>query len=102
MIDCIIDVEQWAKDKGIDKATSLLPQTLKVIEEIGEVAECISKNKIDKLQDEIGDVAITLIILSLQAGFEFEQCVKVAYDKIQNRTGKVVNGVFIKDKSYDK
>ena len=43
-------VEQWSKEKGLDKADSS-KQMLKVIEETGEVAAALARNDQDALRD---------------------------------------------------
>jgi len=54
----------WADQKGIlDKATPK-DQFTKTIEEVGEIAAGICRNDRSKIQDSIGDVAVTLIILA--------------------------------------
>lgn len=88
-------VEQWAKNKGLDKAEPS-KQMLKVVEETGEVAAALARNDQDDLRDGIGDVVVTLIILALQSDMDIYECLNVAYDEIKDRTGKMVNGVFVK------
>lgn len=88
-------VEEWSYDRGLHKADSS-KQFLKVIEEIGEVADALAKDKPGELKDGIGDVIVTLIILAQQNGLTIEECLKVAYNEIKNREGKMVNGVFVK------
>lgn len=88
-------VEQWAKNKGLDKADPS-KQMLKVVEETGEVAAALARNDQDALRDGIGDVAVTLIILALQNDMDLYECLNIAYDEIKGRTGKMVNGVFVK------
>jgi len=88
-------VEQWSKEKGLDKADSS-KQMLKVVEETGEVAAALARNDQDALRDGIGDVAVTLIILALQNDMDLYECLNIAYDEIKGRTGKMVNGVFVK------
>lgn len=88
-------VEQWAKNKGLDKADPS-KQMLKVVEETGEVAAALARNDQDALRDGIGDVAVTIIILALQSDMDIYECLNVAYDEIKDRTGKMVNGVFVK------
>lgn len=88
-------VEQWSKEKGLDKADSS-KQMLKVVEETGEVAAALARNDQDDLRDGIGDVVVTLIILALQSDMDIYECLNVAYDEIKDRTGKMVNGVFVK------
>lgn len=95
-MDVLIEsVEQWAKNKGLDKADSS-KQMLKVVEEVGEVAAALASNDQDALRDGIGDVAVTIIILALQNDMDLYECLNFAYDEIKGRTGKMVNGVFVK------
>lgn len=89
-------VEKWSKDKDLDKAESS-KQFLKVVEEIGEVADALAKNKPEDLKDGIGDVVVTLIILAQQSGLTLEECLETAYNEIADRKGKTVNGVFVKE-----
>jgi len=95
MDELIEQVEQWAKDKGLDKADSS-KQMLKTVEEVGEVAAALARNDQDALRDGIGDVVVTLIILALQNDMDLYECLNCAYDEIKGRTGKMVNGVFVK------
>ncbi|MEB8418966.1 MazG-like family protein [Enterococcus casseliflavus] len=95
MDELIEQVEQWAKNKGLDKAESS-KQMLKTVEEVGEVAAALARNDQDALRDGIGDVVVTLIILALQNDMDLYECLNCAYDEIKGRTGKMVNGVFVK------
>jgi NTP pyrophosphatase (non-canonical NTP hydrolase) len=97
MTELVRLVEQWAADKGINKPENATKQMLKVMEEVGETAGALAKNNTAELKDGIGDSFVTLIILAQQCGFSAEECLQAAYDVIKNRTGKTVNGVFIKD-----
>lgn len=99
MTDLNITTEQireWARQRSIDKSDPS-KQFLKVAEEFGEIAGALAKGKHEELKDAIGDTFVTLVILSMQTGTSIEECVQCAYDEIKNRTGKTVNGVFIKD-----
>ena len=46
--------------------------------------------------DGIGDTFVTLIILSQQLGLDPKECLEMAYNVIKGRSGKTVNGVFVK------
>ena len=89
-------IKKWAIDRGIDKA-SPEKQFLKVIEEVGELAEGMAKNREEQIKDSIGDVYVTLVILSMQLGYNIEDCINAAYDEIKERKGKTVNGIFVKN-----
>ena len=88
-------VEEWSKAKGLDQAESS-KQFLKVTEEVGEVAAALARNDMYELKDGIGDVVVTLIILAQQNNLTLEECLEQAYNEIKDRTGKTVNGVFVK------
>ena len=94
--ELVKSVEGWSKDKGLDKADPRA-QFLKVVEEVGEVAAAMARGEPDNLKDGIGDVVATLIILAQQHGLELEDCLDCAWGEIANRTGRMQDGVFIKD-----
>ncbi|MCK5127677.1 MAG: hypothetical protein KAR42_15575 [candidate division Zixibacteria bacterium] len=92
------DVIEWADDLGIFDTATPKDQFLKVTEELGEVAECIAKGKpLEDLELELGDLQVTIILLAHLCGTTASKSLDMAYNKIRNRTGRVVNGVFIKD-----
>lgn len=95
-------VLQWAKDRGIDKPENAPKQYMKVQEEMGEIAAAINKNDSEKLIDSFGDVQVTLIILAKQLGIDYNESLKTAYNVIANRTGKTINGVFVKTEDLNK
>jgi NTP pyrophosphatase (non-canonical NTP hydrolase) len=90
-------IEKWAEDKGLLKEENAPKQMLKLSEEVGELAGAYLKNKHEEIVDAIGDIQVVLIILSKQLGLDYNQCLEGAYNVIKNRTGKLVNGSFIKD-----
>ena len=92
----VAKVEQWSKDRGLDQAESS-KQMLKTIEEVGEVAAALARNDREALEDGIGDVLVTLIILGQQNDLSIERCLNTAYQEIADRKGKMVNGVFVKE-----
>jgi NTP pyrophosphatase (non-canonical NTP hydrolase) len=93
----IENVTQWADDKNILKKENAPKQLLKVMEEVGETAGALLKNKEAELKDGIGDSFVTLIILAKQLGLEPADCLEAAWNEIKDRTGKTENGVFIKN-----
>jgi NTP pyrophosphatase (non-canonical NTP hydrolase) len=93
----IENVTQWADDKNILKKENAPKQLLKVLEEVGETAGALLKNKEAEIKDGIGDSFVTLIILAKQLGLEPVDCLEAAWNEIKDRTGKTENGVFIKN-----
>ena len=91
------NVRKWAEDKSLLVPFNAPYQMLKVIEEVGETAGAIAKNKEEEIRDGIGDSFVTLIILAHQLDMTPHECLNQAWNEIKNRTGKTVDGVFIKD-----
>ena len=90
-------VEDWAKNRGIDKPENATKQLTKAMEELGELSAGINKRDRDKQVDSLGDLQVVLIILAKQLGIDYIEALESAYEVIKNRTGKTVDGVFIKD-----
>lgn len=91
------DVLQWGLDRNLIVPQNQLKQGLKMVSEVGELCDAIIKKDEEKQIDGIGDVLVTVIILSEQLGYDPVKCLEVAYNEIKNRTGKTINGTFIKD-----
>lgn len=91
------NVIEWARDKNLLKKENSLPQFMKVLEEVNEVGKALVDNNKEELIDGIGDSLVTLIILAEQNGLDIEDCLETAYNVIKSRTGKTVNGNFVKD-----
>jgi NTP pyrophosphatase (non-canonical NTP hydrolase) len=90
-------VEEWAKNKGIlDKATPMA-QALKTLEETTELCTAINANDRTEIIDAMGDIMVTLIIQAKMQDVTLEECLESAYNVISKRTGKMVNGQFVKD-----
>jgi hypothetical protein len=56
----------WAKERNITGEECIPMQRLKLIEEVGELANAIVKNKKEEQIDAIGDVFVVLTILAEQ------------------------------------
>lgn len=91
-----VQVLEWAEQRGLLKKENANKQFIKFIEEAGELARGVIKQDKELTIDSIGDVLVTLIILSEQLGYDPVKCLQVAYNEISNRKGKTVDGVFIK------
>jgi len=93
-----VNTRVWAQDKELVKKENIQAQMCKVIEEVGETAAAVLKGDRERIKDGIGDSIVTLTILAQQHGLSLRECWQAAYDEIKDRTGKTVNGSFIKDK----
>jgi NTP pyrophosphatase (non-canonical NTP hydrolase) len=100
-MDNILELEMrvadWAIQRGLVKRDNAPKQMLKVMEEVGELASAIAKDNEEETIDAIGDVLVTIIILSAQLELSPWDCLESAYKEIANRKGKTVSGVFIKE-----
>lgn len=101
-------VLKWADDKDLLHSNNADKQFMKFIEEVFEfnrelevsdLRRFIGEHRDIILRDiklEMGDVFVTLIILCEQIGIDPVECLSMAYEKISKRTGKTINGQFIK------
>ena len=91
-------IRSWAEDRGIYSKGDSKTQYLKLMEESGELSQALLKN--DKLEiiDAIGDMVVVLTNLAHMEGHDIESCIQSAYNVISKRTGKMINGTFVKDK----
>jgi NTP pyrophosphatase (non-canonical NTP hydrolase) len=99
--DTIDLVRQWGFDKGIigkDGKATEKTQLYKLVEEVGELVDAVVTDNESEKIDAIGDCTVVLILLSELIGVPFESCLNTAYQVISQRTGKMVGGVFVKDK----
>ncbi len=87
----------WAEARNLLHPENTLKQYSKLQEESNELLlSILNKDPYEQI-DAIGDCAVVLIILANQLGHDFDKCLESAYDEIKNRTGKTVNGNFVKD-----
>ena len=100
MNNTIVKVQDWAKERGIDKADPS-KQLLKLGEEYGELIADFIKGYNESMRLEIGDMLVVLTIFCQQMGVDLEECFNDAYEKIKRRQGKNVNGVFVKDENIN-
>ena len=90
-------VLDWAEERGIFDNSDPKTQCLKFISEAGELADNIAKGDHYAALDDIGDILVTLILLSQMIDTDLMRCLEDAYQTIRKRQGKMVNGVFVKD-----
>lgn len=93
---------QWAENRNMISPKNTSRQYMKVSEELGEIAEGINKNNREQVEDSLGDILVTLIILAQDLNFDLLDCLNSAYNVIKDRKGKTINGVFIKETDLHK
>ena len=116
-------VLQWGEDKGIFAKSTPLRQLDKTQEELDEAKEALQKlasltdqeilseklltddpdtldleeDALAEAKDGIGDMLVTIILLAKMVNMDTVDCLQSAYDVIKKRTGKMVDGQFVKD-----
>ena len=98
--DLITKVNEWAISHGLDKGNPKI-EWMKVTEEVGEIRDVFLKphdfeDPEMALKDAVGDSLVTLVVLCLQLGYDVEECLKIAYNNIKDRKGKMIDDNFVK------
>jgi hypothetical protein len=106
-------VIKWADKKGILKNATPLTQIEKTIEEVEETQLAIMHQEIgaesfinlkgdvkfvkEEIKDGIGDTLVTLLIQCKMQNLNPLDCLETALNVIEKRTGKMLDGKFVKD-----
>ena len=90
-------IRDWAGERGLYSKGDTKTQFCKLMEEAGELGRAILKDDNPEFKDAIGDMVVVLTNLAHLGGTTIEDCIDAAYDVISKRTGKMVNGTFVKD-----
>ena len=90
-------IRDWARSRGLYDKGNSHTQYVKLQEEAGELAKALLKDDKPEVIDAIGDIVVVLTNLAHLQGVTIEDCVDSAYTVISKRTGKMINGTFVKD-----
>jgi NTP pyrophosphatase (non-canonical NTP hydrolase) len=90
-------IRDWAATRGLYSEGNSHTQYVKLQEEAGELAKALLKNDQPEIVDAIGDIVVVLTNLAHLQGYDIEYCIDEAYKVISARTGKMINGTFVKD-----
>jgi hypothetical protein len=86
---------QWSKDRKIIPNGTIPTQALKLISEMGELADNVIKGK--DIRDDIGDCLVVLTNIAALYGTNLTECWEIAYDDIKDREGVLLeSGTFLK------
>ncbi|MFR1138344.1 MAG: MazG-like family protein [Anaerococcus vaginalis] len=99
-------VLEWADDKDLLNSENADTQFMKFIEEVFEFktemdlyfyhSDVLKDVNKEHMEDEMGDIFVTLIILCEDLKIDPIVCLEMAYEKIKDRRGKTINGTFVK------
>ena len=95
--DMFSKIRDWAEQRGLYSKGNSHTQYVKLQEEAGELAKALLKNDKPEVIDAIGDMVVVLTNLAHLQGITIEDCINSAYKVISKRTGKMINGTFVKD-----
>lgn len=90
-------VIEWADNKGILEKATTAAQANKTMEECQELIDAIQDDNRDEISDALGDILVTIIIQAKMQNMSLVECLEGAYNVITKRTGKMVDGQFVKD-----
>jgi len=91
-------IRDWAATRGLYDEGDSHTQYVKLQEEAGELAKALLQDDKPEIVDAIGDMVVVLTNLAHLQGYDIEYCIDEAYKVIATRTGKMINGTFVKDK----
>jgi len=90
-------VIEWAENKGILEKATTAAQANKTMEECQELIDAIQDDNREEIADALGDILVTIIIQAKMQNMSLVECLEGAYNIIAKRTGKMVDGQFVKD-----
>jgi len=90
-------IRSWACGKDLILGSTWEKQFGKLEEETLEAMTAMMGGDVSQIADELGDCVVVLTVLAAQHGLLIEDCVAAALTKIAGRTGKTIDGVFVKD-----
>ena len=90
-------IRNWAATRGLYDSGNSHTQYVKLQEEAGELAKALLTDDKPEIVDAIGDMVVVLTNLAHLQGYDIEYCIDEAYKVIATRTGKMINGTFVKD-----
>ena len=99
-IDQLTDkILEWHLARKITINGNSLTQTVKLQEEMGELAAAIVRGNKKEAKDAIGDMYVVMCAIAELEGTSIEACISHAYSEIKDRTGHLnEHGNFVRDK----
>lgn len=95
LIALIEHVKNWHHARNLIEGATDKDQLAKLIQEMGELSDNICKG--NDIKDDIGDMLVVLINIAERNNISLTECLDVAYNDIKDRTGRMVDGVFVKE-----
>jgi len=86
----------WHRDRNLIAGSTDAAQHTKLVEEVKELETNILLSQ--PVVDDIGDCLVVLINIAERNGLSLFDCLNHAYEDIKDRKGKMVGGVFVKER----
>ena len=86
----------WHRDRNLIAGSTDAAQHTKLVEEVKELETNILLSQ--PVIDDIGDCLVVLINIAERNGLSLFDCLSHAYEDIKDRKGKMVDGVFVKER----
>ena len=87
---------KWHRDRNLIDGSTDAAQYTKLVEEVKELETNILLSQ--PVADDIGDILVVLINIATRNNLSLFDCLNHAYNDIKDRKGKMVNGVFVKER----
>ena len=95
-IDYYVDkIRKWHHDRNLIAGSTDKDQTLKLMQELGELSDSICKGK--DFRDDLGDMLVVMINIMERHDIDIIECLAVAWVDIKDRKGNMVDGIFVKE-----
>ena len=88
-------IRQWHHDRNLIDGATDKDQVCKLIQEVGELSSSVCEG--NDIKDDIGDIIVVLINIAERNNVTIAECLDQAYNDIKERTGTMVDGIFIKE-----
>ena len=93
-------IKKWAIERDLQSGNPKA-QMLELLKELVELGNNIDKLGKGQIIESIGDFYVGLVVLCMQLDLDINDCIKAAYDEIKDRKGKMVDGIFVKEKDLE-
>lgn len=87
---------EWAEERNItaEGGATSYTQIPKLIEEVYEFRDAETE---EEAKLEFGDILVVCIQIARLRGLDMVECLDLAYNKIKNRKGRLIDGRFVKE-----
>lgn len=89
-------IVQWHENRNLIAGSTDHQQFEKLLEEVEELRLNIMKSQ--PIVDDIGDIIVVLCNLAHRNNLSLQDCMAHAYEDIRHRKGKMVEGLFVKER----